>query len=109
MTSGEQARDWIDVGDVVGGLQAALAADLSPGSSVDLGTGQATSVADVVRLVYALAERGGRPLIGTLPSRPGETAVQLANVTQTKQMIGWETAVGLREGLQRTLAQLATR
>jgi len=80
MTAGNQQRDWVYVDDIVEGIMAIANAHLAPGSSVDLGSGQLLSVADVVRLVYAIVAGGGRPLLGALPSRPGEEALQVADV-----------------------------
>jgi nucleoside-diphosphate-sugar epimerase len=101
MTAGTQERDWIHVDDVVAGLAAALAADLPAGISFDLGAGQLTAVADVVRLIYALVQRGGQPLAGILPGRPGEEARQVADVSQTHSLLGWQAAIPLAEGLRR--------
>ena len=103
MTAGAQRRDWIYVDDVVQGLLAVAEADLPTGSSVDLGSGRLTSVADVVRMIYEEVDGAGRPLFGALPSRPGEDQVQIADVQRSKEMIGWETAVTLEDGLRLTL------
>ncbi len=104
MTAGAQRRDWIYVEDVVAGLwQTAVFPHLSPGTTVELGTGQATSVADVVRLIYKLFGQGGQPLIGRLPGRPGEEPTQVADVAQTEGLIGWKTAVSLHDGLRKTV------
>lgn len=107
MTTGTQQRDWIFVADVVRGLIAALHADVSPGTTVELGTGITHSVADVVQQIYALADGNGRPRIGALPGRPGEEAAQVADAARTRELIGWQTAVSLRDGLQRTLTALS--
>ena len=104
MTAGAQQRDWVFVDDVVEGLLAMANASLPAGSSVDLGSGQVCSVANVVRLVYELVGGAGRPLIGVLPSRPGEEAVQMADVQRTKELTGWETAVDLEAGLRKMIA-----
>lgn len=103
MTSGEQQRDWIYVADVAAGLQALLGAQLSPGETAELGSGQVATVAEVVRHIYRIANKGGEPLIGALPSRPGETAVQVADAVRTRALIGWGTAVSLTEGLRKTM------
>jgi len=103
MTTGDQQRDWIYVDDVVEGLLALATAGLAPGSGVDLGSGQSISVADVVRRIYAAVGGPGRPLIGALPSRPGEEALQVADVQRTKELIGWETAVTFEVGLRMML------
>ncbi len=104
MTNGRQARDWIYVTDVAAGLSAGLRPPMPAGETLDLGTGRLTAVVDVVRQIYALAGKGGQPLPGVLPSRPGEVAEQVADVACTKALIGWETAVSLQTGLAQTLA-----
>lgn len=103
MTAGTQQRDWIHVSDVAAGLAAMLDAPLPPGVTVELGTGQLTSVAAVVQQIYMLAHAGGQPQIGLLPSRPGEEAAQVADAVWTKELIGWETAVSLTDGLKSLL------
>jgi len=99
MTAGEQERDWIYVTDVLGGLLSVCEAGLAPGTTVDLGSGKLTSVADAVHRIYQLVGGKGRPLVGVLPSRPGEVTIQRADVARTKDLTGWQTAVTLNEGL----------
>jgi len=99
MTSGTQQRDWIFGTDVAAGLAAMLGAPLEPGSTVELGTGQATSLAEVAQVIYDVVGKGGRPLPGALPARPGEEASQMAQVGETAVQINWRAAVPLRQGL----------
>ena len=106
MTSGEQERDWIYVQDVVEGLVAMLACELAPGKTVELGTGQATSIAKVVREIYALVGRGGEPRPGALPDRPGEAPVQLADAGSTRALLGWQAHHSLSRGLRLVLSAL---
>lgn len=58
MTSGSQQRDWIHVRDIVNGFEAITQSQVSPGTTIELGTGQSYSVADVVRLIYELVNQG---------------------------------------------------
>jgi nucleoside-diphosphate-sugar epimerase len=106
MTAGTQERDWIYVEDVARGLAAVLNSDLPPGTTVDLGTGRLTSVAEVVRQIYGLVDRGGQPLMGALPGRPGEESRQAADADRTEQLIGWRAAVSLEEGLKRLTLEI---
>ncbi len=99
MTEGQQEKDWIHVDDIAEGLLALLGRDLPPGTTVELGTGQTTPVRAVVERLYALAGRGGRPLPGALPSRPGEAPRHAADADATAALIGWRARVGLEEGL----------
>ena len=101
MTAGKQEKDWIYISDVVDGLLAVSDAGLSPGTSIDLGTGRLTSVAGVVNKIYDLVGGAGKPLLGALPSRAGEVQAQVADVGSTKDLIGWEAALSLEQGLSR--------
>jgi len=103
MTPGNQVRDWIYVDDVVEGLLAALCRPLPAGTTVELGTGVGTSVAAVVERIYTLCGSGGRPLLGALPPRPGESNRQIADADGTRASLGWQATTGLDEGLMRLL------
>ncbi len=103
MTAGTQQRDWIFVKDVAAGIAAMLNKPIPPGETVELGSGETVSVAEVVRLIYEIVGGPGQPRIGALPSRPGEAPRQFANTAHTYRLIGWKTAVSLRTGLQTTI------
>ncbi|MCB8981935.1 MAG: NAD(P)-dependent oxidoreductase [Ardenticatenaceae bacterium] len=102
-TRGTQQRDWLFVGDLVAGLRAMLGANLAPAETVAFGSGTTASVADVVTQIYELVQGGGRPLIGALPSRPGEETVQLADTQRTIEQINWQAATSLSDGLAQTI------
>ncbi len=108
MTSGEQEKDWIYIDDVVAGLLTLLNAELPPGETVELGSGQSTSVREVVERIYRLVGHGGRPKIGALTDRPGEVARQAADIEHTARLIGWRARVSLHEGLTRLVEQHLT-
>lgn len=108
MTAGTQQRDWIFVEDVAAGLMRLITSTLSPGETADLGTGVLTSVADVVQQIYALVDGSGTPQVGALPGRPGETAVQVANQTRTSQLLNWQPALSLTQGLKKTITAVQT-
>lgn len=101
MTSGEQEKDWIHIDDVVAGFLALLEAALPPGETVELGGGRPVSLSDVANYVYRLVSRGGSPLIGALPNRPGEEPRQVADVERTAALIGWRPRISLEDGLSR--------
>ncbi len=103
MTSGTQQRDWLYVEDLVAGLWAMLQADLAPAGTVELGSGQATSVAQVVQKIYEIVGGAGRPLIGALPTRPGEEALQIADAQKTQKQSNWQATTPLTTGLTQTI------
>ncbi len=103
MTPGEQQRDFIFVEDVAEGfLAAAIAPDLE-GESLDLGTGQARPVRQVVERIWAMTGARGQIRAGALPYRPGEVMYLAADADRTTRLTGWRAKVGLDEGLRRTV------
>jgi UDP-glucose 4-epimerase len=110
-TPGEQRRDFIYIDDVIEGFLALATTGGIDGESLDLGTGQATPVRDVVERIFALtASRSaglttgrGRPQIGALPYRPGVVWELTADAARTAQLTGWRARIGLDEGLQSTI------
>jgi len=105
MTPGEQERDFIHVEDVVEGMLAAAEAPGIEGQSLDLGTGRAHTVREVVGHVWALTGARGRILAGALPYRTGEVMHLAANADRTARLTGWRARVGLEEGLRRTIGR----
>lgn len=99
MTTGAQLKDWIYLEDVCLGIAAMLEATLAPGETVELGTGRAASVLDVVNLIFEMTGSSGRPRPGALPGRPGEDRAQVADIERTRQQIVWAEPRTLRHGL----------
>ncbi len=99
-TPGEQRRDFIYVDDCIAGFLTLALVDGIEGESLDLGTGVATPVRQVVERIFALTGGRGRPQIGALPYRPGLVWEQVAHAERTAQLTGWWAKVGLEEGLQ---------
>lgn len=103
MTHGRQEKDWIYIDDVATGIAAMVDAPLSPGETVELGTGHAISVLDAVSDLYQKVGRGGRPLPGFLPERPGEEQRQVADAATSANRIGWQARWTLGSGLDRLI------
>lgn len=103
MTEGEQQRDFIYVEDVVEGMLAAALAPGIDGESLDLGSGVARPIRQVVERIWKLTGAMGRILLGTLPYRPGEAMHLAADAERTARLTGWRARVGLDEGLRCTI------
>lgn len=109
---GEQARDYVFVGDVVQANMTASEMPLSRAAGLDerafnVGSGHAVSVNQLASVLEdATGIRTGRQY---LPPRPGE--VQRVTLAAKKfRAAGWSAATSLREGLRRTVAHIeATR
>ncbi len=99
---GLQVRDYIYVSDVVeANLKAASSAATG---AMNVGTGVETTVLD---LVEALAPHANGAFEAEhAPERPGEVRRIALDTSRAGQELGWQSAVGFEDGLERTLASL---
>jgi nucleoside-diphosphate-sugar epimerase len=109
MTLGEQQRDFVYVEDVVEGLLAAALAPGVEGQALDLGTGMAHALRQVVEQIWALAGGTGQVLAGALPYRRGEALALVANAARAAELTGWRAHTDLEDGLRQTIHEYATR
>jgi UDP-glucose 4-epimerase len=108
VTSGRHNYDWIYVDDVVEALLAAAVAPGIEGETVDIGSGERTSVREVVERLGRLVNAGVEPEFGALPDRPHPPS-RVADVAKLKQLLGWQPRTTLNEGLERTVAWFQRR
>ena len=101
---GEQTRDFVHVTDVVTALLAAM--QLRPGvaSVFNVCTGEATSIADLARVIGDLAKKN--PDAKHMPPRAGEIRHSLGDPSAMRQALGLGRMVTLRDGLATVLAHL---
>jgi len=91
---GPQTRDYIYVDNVVSAFIAAAERDVT--GAVNVGTGVETTVLELVEQMGVPAEHA--------PWRTGEVARSCLSVRRAADLLGWEAAVPLAEGLQRTMS-----
>jgi nucleoside-diphosphate-sugar epimerase len=107
LTEGRQVRDFVFVEDVVDAFLAAVSADGASGATVNVGSGEATSVRE---LCLALADAVGadRALLrfGALPYRANEGMGLCASTERAEELLGFRAATPLADGLGRTVAAL---
>ncbi len=90
---GLQTRDFIHVSDVVRGLALAGESEaVGRGEAVNFGTGVATTVLDLASML-------GCPPPNHQPARAGEVRHSMASGSFARECLGFESRVGLREGL----------
>ncbi len=103
LSSGTRRCDWIYVDDVAEGLlRAALLVQDDRPPSVDIGSGQLTSIRDVADLLCQLTGSDLRPWYNGDLDRPNEQE-RAADIGATEALLGWKPAVSLAEGLARTI------
>jgi UDP-glucuronate 4-epimerase len=98
---GRQIREFTYVSDIVAGNLAAAAADVAPGTTVNLAGGEIT-LSDLIALVGELA--GSPVVVEPRPMEPGDSRRNGGAVDRARELLGWEPRVSLRDGI---LAQLA--
>ncbi len=101
-------RDLNFVANTVDGFIAASSSAAAVGETINLGSGREISIGDLLRLVGRIL---GKELVAEeeqVRLRPdkSEVARLLASNEKAKRLLGWAPAIGLEEGLQRTVAWL---
>lgn len=99
---GEEARDLLYVDDLIDFVLRAVERQAAPFALYNCGSGQATKVKDLVRMI---ADATGRPLrIEHDLTRPSiETRLAL-DCRKAERELGWRPATSLEDGIRRTLA-----
>lgn len=103
---GTATRDYVYVDDVVDAFVRAGRAPLSTVGTYNIGTGQQASVAEVHRAIAAVLDDPAPPCFAA--SRTGELHEIALDATQARNELGWEPAVDLAEGIERTMRWLRT-
>ncbi len=105
---GSQTRDFLYVEDTAYWLGRVAECDALIGETVNLGSGQETSVRELASLVCSLA---GRPDLEPqfLPPRPGDVLRHLAGVRKAEGALGFKSRTNLRDGISKLLDSLRAR
>jgi nucleoside-diphosphate-sugar epimerase len=99
-------RDLTFVSDTVAGAMRIAEVDAAVGEVINLGSGNEISIGDLAELIFELT--GTQPRIETDPHRvrPERSEVQrlLAGTEKAQALLGWRPRIGLRAGLEQTIA-----
>jgi UDP-N-acetylglucosamine/UDP-N-acetyl-alpha-D-glucosaminouronate 4-epimerase len=99
---GTQSRDFTYIDNVVEANILASRAPTAGGEVVNVGCGRRTSLLEIIAALEAIV---GRPLPRRhAPSRAGDVAHTLADLSKAKQLLGYEPLVPFEDGLTRTVA-----
>lgn len=102
-------RDLTFVQDTVAGMVAAAHAPRAIGRTVQLGTGDAVSIGEIVEAVGELMNRDLQPVLDETRVRPEKSEVQLllSKPDLAEEILGWRPTTTLRQGLERTIEWMA--
>ncbi len=105
-SDGSPERDFLYVEDAVGAYLAIwdlLGRGTGAGEAFNAGGGRPHRMLDVVELVCRLAGTGVVPDVQGTGTPAGEIDRQWVDATKLRELTGWAPAVGLEEGLERTI------
>jgi UDP-glucose 4-epimerase len=97
---GSQTRDYVYVGDVAEAF--VLASERSEPGTYNIGTGQETSVTELLAHLQVAAGSAIEPEV--LPGRPGDLPHSVLSNTRARAELGWQPQVTVADGLAQTLA-----
>jgi CDP-glucose 4,6-dehydratase len=106
-SDGSPERDFLYVEDAAAAYLAiarALDRDDVRGEAFNAGGGRAYSVLEVVSTIARLADTGVEPDVRGEGNPAGEIDRQYVDPTKLRETVGWEPAVGLEEGIEKTIA-----
>ena len=102
-TPGEQTREFNYVGDIVRGLMKAASSKERIDGVINLASGEEIAIRDLVKKIAALTDTRSKVEIGALRYRPTEIWRMYADNSRARELLGWQPAVGLDEGLKLTV------
>lgn len=103
LTSAQARRDFVYIEDVVDALiMGATRARLHKGGVYNIGSGKQHTILAVVKELFRAVGKSVPIKRGALPTRKWETTYWVADVSRTKEELGWRSKVSLAEGLVQT-------
>ena len=95
---GSQIRDFISVQDVADANYIAMKSNFDFGF-LNIGTGIATSILELAKLMIKLSKKDLEPIFGELP--PGDVLKSQADTKFTKESISWSYTTTIESGLKK--------
>lgn len=102
---GQQTRDFIDVHDLVRGCALALSQSGADGTTVNLGTGRATSILEVAQTIAAGLGKDVEPEIVS-QYRAGDIRHCYADTRLAEERLGFRSDIAFEDGMRDLLAWL---
>ena len=98
---GEQTRDFTYVANVVDGVLRACEAPQAAGEVINVATGRRISLNELLRVLNGLVGTNVAPVYKE--PRAGDVRDSQADISKAKSLLGYDPAVSLEDGLERTL------
>jgi UDP-glucose 4-epimerase len=102
LSSGDRALDWVYIDDVIDAFVRAAWHPGVEGRTLDLGSGTAIRIRDIVDHLVRLVDPSIVPWYGAAPDRP-DTRARVADVEATAAALDWRATTPLDRGLVSTV------
>lgn len=101
---GEQTRDYIHVNDICRGIYLSLKKELDGFELIQLGTGEETSVNELVKILSNCCDSFGleMPEVVNEEARKGEIRRNYTDVSKARRVLGFEPDEEIKEGVEKT-------
>ena len=104
---GEQSRDFTYIDNTVDGTVLASTAEGVAGETFNVACGEATTLNQLLEHVREIA---GKPVEAVYEERqPGDVRRSQADISRARESLGYEPAIGVRRGLEKTFVHLVDR
>jgi len=102
-------RNFTYIDDIITAFIRMAEEDSVVGEVVNFGSTRAVTIGELAQLIANLMEKDMEILSDPKRLRPKQSEIQrvLADSTKAKTLLGWETEVGLEDGLRRTIDWIA--
>jgi dTDP-glucose 4,6-dehydratase len=106
----EALRDFTFVTDTAAGFIAAAQSPLALGKVINIGSGREISIGDLAEVIIRVTQSAAQLKVDETRVRPSKSEVNrlLADNRLAKEVLGWEPQVSLEEGIQKTVAWIAS-
>jgi nucleoside-diphosphate-sugar epimerase len=104
VTAGDQVRDFLAIEELGDAFAALLGSNVE--GAVNVASGRASAVRDVVGMVGRALGSEERVRYGALPARPGDPPSIVADVRRLRDEVGWAPRESLEAGIERVVSAL---
>ncbi len=108
LTTCRQVRDYLFVDDVVEAYLKAAEAPIRMPAVMNIASGRPIALKELVSAVTSHFP-GIEPAFGAIPDRENEIWRVEADVTRARELLGWQPAVSLEQGIEKTVAWFRNR
>ena len=102
VTKGEQIRDYLYVKDFINGLTNCLNNKKAYGEVINIASGKPISIKEVVLMVKEIVGKG-KPILGGIRYREGESMELYANIDKAKKILNWKPESNFKGSLKKVI------